>query len=107
MNIRESIRKSLREHREFLKIRRNLNKLPNYVRSTYKWLEPKRFNSFDEFINRVIFSATRDFVADFREPQWSVEDYYKASDKMLEPITDIVMRELYQEIHDYYYQVKK
>ena len=107
MNIRESIRKSLREHGEFLKIRRNLNKLPNYVRSTYTWLEPKRFNSFDEFINRVIFSATRDFVADFKQDHWNVHDYYDANDKMLETITDIVMRDLYQEIHDYYHQVKK
>lgn len=45
------------------KLKRNLDKLPMYIKSTCSWLNPKAFNSFEEFLQRVIFSSTRDFIS--------------------------------------------
>ena len=49
-----------------LRIRRNIpTELRKYITSSFEWLNPKAFNNFDEFLERVIFSATRDYVGAF------------------------------------------
>ena len=46
------------------KVRRRLDKLPEYVKSAYMWLNATKFNSFDSFLQRVIFSTLRNFVTE-------------------------------------------
>lgn len=83
-----------------LRVRRNIfDELPKYVTSTFKWLNPKAFNNFDEFIERVIFSATRDYVAEFIDSPEEFDD----STNMIEPtVRNLVMGQYYNEILDYY-----
>lgn len=47
-----------------LGLSRRMGELPRYIRSTYNWLNAKAFINFEEFVDRVVFSTTRDFVAD-------------------------------------------
>jgi hypothetical protein len=83
-----------------LRVRRNIfDELPKYVTSTFKWLNPKAFNNFDEFIERVIFSATRDYVGEFIDGPEEFDDLTN----MIEPtVRDMVMGRYYDEILDYY-----
>ena len=83
-----------------MKVRRNIsNELPKYITSTFKWLNPKAFNDFDEFLERVIFSATRDYVGDFID---GPEEYDDLRNKIEPTVTDLVMAQYYDEILDYY-----
>jgi hypothetical protein len=83
-----------------LRLRRNIvDELPKYVTSTFKWLNPKAFNNFDEFLERVIFSATRDYVGAFIDGPEEYDDLRT----MLEPIVrEMVIDRYYDEILDYY-----
>jgi len=83
-----------------LRVRRNIiDKLPKYVTSTFNWLNPKAFNNFDEFLERVIFSTTRDYVGDFIDGPEEFDD----SKNMIEPtVRDMVMSQYYDEILNYY-----
>ncbi len=45
--------------------KRRMHELPKFIRSTKNWLNAKAFDSFGEFIERVIFATTRDFSAEF------------------------------------------
>lgn len=85
---------------ENLRVRRNIfNELPKYITSTFSWLNPKAFNDFDGFLERVIFSATRDYVGAFIE----VPEYYDDFREMIEPmVRDLVMGKYYDEIIEYY-----
>jgi len=83
-----------------LKIRRNVSdELPKYITSTFKWLNPKAFNNFDEFLERVIFSTTRDYSGDFVD---SSEDYEKVIPQVETIVRDVVMDRYYDDILDYY-----
>lgn len=86
----------------YYQIRRNFHKLPNYVRSTYGWLNPKSFNDFDDFLQNVIWRTIRDFVADFRESSWEYKDYEDAKVKLNDTIKNIIVTEYYDEIFEYY-----
>ena len=83
-----------------LRVRRNIfDELPKYITSTFSWLNPKAFNDSDEFLERVIFSATRDYVGAFIEEP---EDYDDLRE-MIEPtVRDMVMGKYFDEILDYY-----
>lgn len=82
-----------------LELRRNLNLLPQYIRSTYNWLNPKAFKDFDDFLERVIFSTTRDFISNFMDEG---SDYENLVADLQPVITEIIMYEHYGEILDYY-----
>lgn len=83
-----------------LKVKRNIfNELPKYITSTFKWLNPKAFNNFDEFLERVVFSATRDYVGDFVENP----DEYDDLRNMIEPtVKNVVLNQYYDEILNHY-----
>lgn len=83
-----------------LRVRRNIfDELPKYVTSTLSWLNPKAFKNFDEFLERVIFSATRDYVGAFIDGPEEYDDLKK----MIEPtVRDMVMGRYYNEIVKYY-----
>lgn len=82
-----------------LKLRRNLDFLPKFISSTYKWLNPKAFNDFEEFLDRVIFSTTRDFVGDFIE---NPDEYDVLINKIEPTVREMVMGQYYDEILNYY-----
>lgn len=83
-----------------LRVRRNIiDELPKYVTSTFKWLNPKAFYNFNEFLERVIFSATRDYVGDFIDGPEEFDDLTN----MIEPtVRNLVMGQYYNEILNYY-----
>lgn len=83
-----------------LELRRNLNRLPQYIRSTYNWLNPKAFKDFDEFLERVIFSASRDYTSEFIVNK---DDYYTIWETLKPIVRDIVMNQFYDEIYEYYF----
>lgn len=85
---------------ENLRVRRNIfDELPKYITSTFEWLNPKAFSNFDEFIERVIFSASRDYVGAFIDGPEEYDDLRN----MIEPtVRDMVMNQYYDEILDYY-----
>ena len=82
-----------------LKLRRNLDVLPKFISSTYKWLNPKVFKDFEEFLDRVVFSATRDFVAEFND---DIENYERTVAYFQKMVKDIVYNEYYDEILYWY-----
>ena len=85
---------------ENLRVRRNIQgELPRYIMATYHWLNPKAFGNFEEFLERVIFSATRDFVGAFIDSPEEFDDLKK----MIEPtVREMVMGQYFDEILDYY-----
>lgn len=82
-----------------LKIRRNIHKIPLYVRSAYEWLNPKTFKSFEDFKNRVLFSSTRDFASDYTETS---EDYESTKSFLAPHFVEVIDGILHSEILDYY-----
>lgn len=82
-----------------LKLRRNLDVLPKFISSTYKWLNPKAFYDFEEFLDRVVFSATRDFVAEFND---DIENYESTVAYFQKIVKDIVYNQYYDEILYWY-----
>lgn len=82
-----------------LGLRRNLVKLPKFIRSTYNWLNPSSFSTFEEFLERVIFSTTRDFVAQFSDES---DDYLALIVKFEPMIADIIKNEFHDEILKYF-----
>jgi len=86
-----------------LRLRRNIpEELPKYITSTFEWLNPKAFGNFEEFLERVIFSASRDYTSAFMENLENTEDYYSTWDLMKPIVRDIVMDQYLDEIQNYY-----
>lgn len=86
-----------------LRIRRNIpTELRKYITSSFEWLNPKAFNNFDEFLERVIFSSSRDFTSEYMGDVQDVEDYYSLWEFLKPIVKDIVMNEYYDEILHYY-----
>lgn len=83
-----------------LSIRRRIGSLPSYIKSSYAWLNPKAFVSFDEFIERVIFSTTRDFVADLAVRPY--EEQLDIRDKVYPLVRKMVEDEFMDEIRGYF-----
>jgi hypothetical protein len=84
-----------------LRVRRNIiDELPKFITSTFEWLNPKAFNNFDEFLERVIFSATRDYVGNFIE---SPEEFDNLKNLIEPTVREIVMGRYYDEIFKYFY----
>jgi len=83
-----------------LTLRRGIiDELPKYVTSTFEWLNPKAFKNFDEFLERVIFSVTRDYVGAFID---NPEEFYEIRDRLEPTVREMVMGRYYGEILDYY-----
>lgn len=81
-------------------LRRRINELPKYIISAYRWLNPKAFDSFNEFIERVVFSTTRDFVDDFGT--YDYETRLEIRDNLEPFIFEIVQSGYLDEIKNYY-----
>lgn len=88
-----------------LRVKRNIfEELPKYITSTFEWLNPKAFKNFDEFLERVIFSATRDYVGAFVD---NPEDYDKLRLMMGDTVRDMVMNRYYDEILSYFNEYRE
>ena len=94
----------MNESKEIAFIKRRMDTLLDYIEASYDWISPRRFNNFDEFLKRVVFSATRDFVADHRyEMGGEYEDQLKFRED-LEPIILEFIKDhpIYDEIYDHF-----
>jgi len=86
-----------------LRLRRNIQtELPRYIMATYDWLNPKAFGNFEEFLERVIFSASRDFTSEYMGDIQNTDEYYSLWESMKPIVRDIIMNEYHDEILNYY-----
>ena len=76
--------------------------LDEYIELAYDWLSPRRFDNFEHFLKRVVFSATRDFVAD--EMGGEYKNQLDIRDKFEPMVVDYIKRnkDLYDKIYNYY-----
>lgn len=92
---------SINESKEILRVKRRMDAMLDYIEASYDWLSPRRFKNFDDFLERVIFSATRDFVAD--EIGGEFEEQLKISEQLEPMIMELVKNHsIYDEIYDHY-----
>ena len=91
----------MNESKEIAFIKRRMDTLLDYIEASYDWLSPRRFGNFDEFLKRVVFSATRDFLADEMGGEYSDQ---LESREDLEPIIleFIKNHPIYDEIYDHF-----
>jgi hypothetical protein len=91
----------MNESKEIAFIKRRMDTLLDYIEASYDWISPRRFNNFDEFLKRVVFSATRDFLADEMGGEYSDQ---LESREDLEPIIleFIKNHPIYDEIYDHF-----
>ena len=89
------------ESKELLLVKRRMDALMDYIEHSYDWLSPRAFTDFDHFLKRVVFSATRDFIAD--EIGGEYEEQLNIREK-LEPIVFELIKKhsIYDEIYDHY-----
>lgn len=86
-----------------LRLRRNIpTELRKYITSSFEWLNPKAFSNFEEFLERVIFSASRDFTSEYMGDIQHTDEYYSLWESMKPIVRDIIMNEYHDEILNYY-----
>ena len=90
-----------KQHKNLQHRRRFDDLLKKYITATYNWLNPAAFESFDEFLERVIFSASRDLASKFKD-EGDTQDYYSIWELLKPIVKDTVMNQYYDEIEDYY-----
>jgi hypothetical protein len=91
----------LNESKEMLRIKRRMDAVLNYIEASYDWLSPRRFDNFEHFLKRVVFSATRDFVAD--EIGGEYEEQLNIREKLEPQILEFIKKHpIYDEIYDHY-----
>jgi hypothetical protein len=90
------------ESNEMLLIKRRMSALLEYIEHSYDWLSPRRFNNFDDFLQRVVFSAARDFVHD--EIGGEYDKQLDIREKLEPQILEFIKRNegLYNDIYDHY-----
>jgi hypothetical protein len=92
----------INESDEMLLIKRRMNALIDYIEHSYDWLSPRRFDNFDDFLKRVVFSAARDFIAD--EIGGEYDKQLDIREKLEPQILEFIKinEGLYNEIYDHY-----
>jgi hypothetical protein len=91
----------LNESKEMLRIKRRMDAVLNYIEASYDWLSPRRFDNFEHFLKRVVFSAARDFVAD--EIGGEYEEQLNIREKLEPMILELVKNHpIYDDIYDHY-----
>jgi len=112
-NIRSTIKRVLKEVMGLInegipsKVIRRLNDSDKYIKSSYTWLNPKAFENFEEFFERVVFSATRDFVTDaLSEDDLTYEEIVKIREEVEVYINKIIVDSYLLELEDYYFGQK-
>jgi hypothetical protein len=80
--------------------KRRMDEIPQVLYSVYTWLDPKKFDGFEYFLQRCIFGTIRDISAEF-----GTNDYEEQLDirKEIEPfIRKYIMDNHLEELRDYY-----
>jgi hypothetical protein len=91
----------LNESKEMLLVKRRMDALLDYIEVSYDWLSPRRFDNFEHFLKRVVFSATRDFVHD--EIGGEYEEQLNIREKLEPQILEFIKKHpIYDEIYDHY-----
>jgi hypothetical protein len=80
--------------------RRLFNDLPNFIRDTYEWLAPWSFNSYEEYISRVIFNVVREISNSSGEENY--EEIMKMREKLEPVISKYIVDNFSNEIEEYY-----
>ncbi len=91
----------LNESKEMAIVKRRIEKLYDYIIDRAHWLVPSRFRDFEEYLHRVIFSATRDFIAN------EIGGRYQDQDELREELDSMILElimdhPIYDEIYDHY-----
>ena len=81
-------------------LKRRMGDLDDFIRGTYQWLNSEAFGSFDEFISRVIFSATRDISTSFFDVGY--EETLKIREEIEPFIAKYIVDSFSNEIEEYY-----
>lgn len=83
------------------RIKRRTEALLSHIIDSYDHLSSKRFENFDSFLNRVVFSATRDFVGD--EIGGDYDKQLKLRDELEPKVLEFIKNHsIYDEIYDHY-----
>jgi hypothetical protein len=90
------------ESKEMVPLKRRMHLLDEYIELAYDWLSPRSFDNFEHFLKRVVFSATRDFVAD--EMGGEYKNQLDIRDKFEPMVVDYIKKNknLYDKIYNYY-----
>jgi hypothetical protein len=81
-------------------LKRRLSELPTYVKSAYTWLYPSAFRSFDDFLERVVFSTTRDFSSS--DWKGTYDELLSVREKLQPFVKQYILDNLINEIREYY-----
>ena len=91
----------INESKEMLLVKRRIDALLDYIEASYDWLSPRRFDNFEHFLKRVVFSAARDFVAD--EIGGEYEEQLNIREKLEPMILELVKNHpIHDDIYDHY-----
>ena len=89
------------ESKELLLVKRRMDALLDYIEHSYDWLSPRAFTDFEHFLKRVVFSATRDFIAD--EIGGEYEEQLNIREKLEPMVLELIKKHsIYDEIYDHY-----
>jgi len=80
--------------------RRLLEMLPNFIRNTYEWLAPWSFNSYEEYMSKVIFNVVREISSSLGDATY--EEMMKIREKIEPMITNYIVDNFSDEIEEYY-----
>ena len=91
----------INESNEINRVKRRMDALLDYIEASYDWLSPRRFKDFDDFLERVVFTATRDFIAD--EIGGEYQEQLKIREELEPMILELIKKHsIYDEIYDHY-----
>jgi hypothetical protein len=77
--------------------RRLFSDLPNFIRNEYQWLAPWSFNSYEEYMSKIIFNVVREISHS------SGDTTYEEIREKIEPlITNYIINNFSDEIEEYY-----
>ena len=106
MNLQEDIQR-IKEvmginESELTQLKRRMDELPKCIKAAYTWLNPRDFNTLDEFIQRGAFSSTRDFILDEYNEYRRFENLDKIAEELYPFILRYIEENFLDEIKDYY-----
>jgi hypothetical protein len=80
--------------------RRFFDMLPDFIRHQYKWLAPWSFNTYDQYISRVIFGVFREISSSLDGVTY--EEMMKIREKIEPIIREYIIDNFSDEIEEYY-----
>jgi len=81
-------------------VRRRLETFGKYVSSSYKWLNPRAYNNYDDFFTGVVFRSVSDLLTE--EMDLDYDTYLKLMDQVLPFMGKYVEKEYGDRIREYY-----